>query len=207
MSVWDEVFARCYETVLWPAERAGLAERRRKLVSRARGRVLEIGPGPGNNLRYFPDDLGELVLAEPVEGVARVLEKRVAKAGRAARVVRAPAESLPFEDDSFDTVLAIYVLCTVTDPEQALAEVARVLKPGGELLFIEHVRSREPRLARWQDRLHGLWLRFGNGCNCNRETWKTLQASDLEVKDIEFADQRFAMPLVKPLIQGYAAAP
>ena len=95
-------------------------------------------------------------------------------------MIEAPAESLPFEDDSFDTVALTLVLCTVPDPPAALREIARVLKPGGRFLFLEHVRADEPKLARWQDRLHGPWYLFGDGCHCNRDTLATIEGSPLD---------------------------
>ena len=100
-------------------------------------------------------------------------------------MIEAPAEKLPFEDDSFDTVTLTLVLCTVPDPPAALREIARVLKPGGRFLFLEHVRSEEPGLAKWQDRLHTPWYLFGDGCHCNRDTLATIEASPLTVERSE----------------------
>src|SRR5215217_5325745 len=98
------------------------------------------------------------------------LDQRLADTGRDGRVVRAPAEDLPPPHDSADFVVATFVLCTVSDPQQALREIARVLKPGGRFVFMEHVRSQDARLAAWQDRMQPVWGRFAYGCNCNRAT-------------------------------------
>ena len=121
-------------------------------------------------------------------------------------VVEAPAERLPFHDAGFDTVALAYVLCTVPDPAAALREIARVLKPGGRLLFLEHVRSPDPGLARWQDRLHGAWYLFGNGCHCNRDTLAAIEASPLELEEAERGQVPGAVPLVRPLVTGSARA-
>ncbi|HYV67862.1 MAG TPA: class I SAM-dependent methyltransferase, partial [Myxococcales bacterium] len=119
-------------------------------------------------------------------------------------VHEAGAEKLPFEDSSFDTAVATLVLCTVPDPGAAVAEARRVLKPGGRLLFLEHVRSEQPGLARWQDRLERPWRFFGDGCHCNRDTVSTISASGLQVGEVEQDELPKAPPLVRPLVIGSA---
>lgn len=195
-----------YGPLVWWGERAGNAERRRELLASARGRVLEVGAGTGHNLPHYPNALERLVLAEPEKNMARHLERRLAKLGRTAEVVRAPAEALPFDDNSFDTVVSTFILCTVEDPSAALAEVARVLRPGGPLLFLEHVRSEEERLAHWQDRLHGTWESFADGCNCNRRTLELLKRAGFEVTAVAHAEWRRMPPVVRPLVRGSARA-
>ncbi len=206
MSLYGRLFAAMYDRMLEGAERAGLADRRRELLSQVRGRVLELGAGTGHNLQFYPGTIEELVLTEPEEPMAKRLEARLAQHGHSGRVVRAPAEALPFPDDSFDTVVSTLVLCTVKDPERSLAEIDRVLRPGGALLFLEHVRSSDQRIARWQDRLHGIWLRFGHGCNCNRPTPDLIQRSALELEQIEHGELPKAPPIVRPLAIGRATA-
>lgn len=195
-----------YEPILWWAERAGNADRRRKLLASASGRVLEIGAGTGLNLAHYPGGLDRLVLAEPERNMAKRLERRLAKLGRPAEVVRAPAEALPFDDAAFDTVVSTFVLCTVEDPRAALAEVARVLRPGGSLLFLEHVRSEEPRLARWQERLHDPWNAFADGCSCNRRTLELLKGQRFVINVVDRLEWRRMPPIVRPLIHGCATA-
>ena len=121
-------------------------------------------------------------------------------------MIEAPAERLPFDDDSFDTVALTLVLCTVPDPEASLREIARVLKPGGPFLFLEHVRSEDPGLARWQDRLHTPWKWFGDGCHCNRDTLSTIESSPLEVEQSEPGRMPKAPRLVRPMVRGSARA-
>src|SRR5689334_24742118 len=137
--------AAIYDPVLALGELTGMRRRRRELLAAAHGRVVELGAGTGLNLRHYPDAVGELLLVEPDAAMRGRLARRVRRTRRAAAIVEAAAERLPFEDDSVDTVVATLVLCTVDDPQLALGEIARVLRPGGKLLFLEHVRARTPR--------------------------------------------------------------
>jgi SAM-dependent methyltransferase len=196
--------ARIYDFVLALGERAGMAQRRRSLVSRSSGAVLEIGAGTGLNLAYYPDGLDRLVLCEPEPHMAGRLERRVTQLTSRAEVVRATAETLPFEDETFDTVVSTLVLCTVTNPQAALNEIRRVLRPRGSLLFLEHVRSDERRLARWQDRFHRPWRAFAAGCNCNRQTLQRFRDHDYTVTLTGRGQWRRMPPIVRPLIAGQA---
>jgi SAM-dependent methyltransferase len=197
-----------YDRVMAETEAAGLGERRGGLLSQAHGRVIELGAGTGVNLEHYPrDGIEELVLVEPEAPMAKRLEKRVSESGRPATVVRAPAEALPLPDSSFDTAVCTLVLCTVDDPAGALSELRRVLKPEGKLLFLEHVRAEDPGLARWQDRLHPLWVRLGHGCHCNRATLDAIAGSGFAVGDVEHGRIPKAPKIVRPLIAGVARAP
>ena len=131
MSVWGRIFAAMYDPMMAGSEKAGLADHRRDLLANARGRVLEIGAGTGANLPYYTPAVEEVVLAEPEEPMARRLDGKLDSARVSARVVRASADALPFEDDAFDTVVSTLVLCTVPDQRAALAEIQRVLKSDG----------------------------------------------------------------------------
>jgi SAM-dependent methyltransferase len=202
--VWARAFAVMYDPFLWVGERAGLRAQREELLSRARGRTVEIGAGTGLNLPHYPDDLDELVLVEP-DGAMRVrLEKRLGRSCRQARVVDAPAERLPFADGSVDTVVSTFVLCTVDAPDLALREIARVLRPDGQLLFIEHVRSESPTLVYWQDRLAVPWRHFAAGCRCNRATAELIVTCGLELERVSEASWHAMPPIVRPLIAGRA---
>ncbi|MEO7197076.1 MAG: class I SAM-dependent methyltransferase [Solirubrobacterales bacterium] len=201
---WGRLFAAGYERALADTENAGLRDRRRALLAEAEGRTLELGSGTGLNLPHYPAAVGELILAEPFEPMAGRLRERVAAAERPAQVIVAPAERLPIESGSVDTVVVTLVLCTVDDVGAALGEIARVLRPGGQLLFIEHVRSRNADLARWQDRLERPWRFVGHGCHCNRDTLAAIEASPLAVAQVERGRMPKAPAIARPLIQGSA---
>jgi ubiquinone/menaquinone biosynthesis C-methylase UbiE len=207
MSLYGRIFAAMYDRMMAGTEEAGLGERRHELLASATGRVVEIGAGTGVNLAHYPATVTELVLTEPEEPMARRLEAKAGASGLPTTVVRAQAESLPFPDDSFDTAVCTLVLCTVRDPGQTLAELRRVLKPGGTLLFLEHVRSEDPGLARWQDRVAPLWRKIGHGCNPNRPTPDLIRGSGLDVLVMEEGELPKAPPIVRPLRAGRAAAP
>ena len=206
MSLYGRVFAALYDRSMRDTETYGLADRRAALLGEARGRVVEIGAGTGLNLRHYPDAATELVLTEPEEPMARRLSDKLGELAPAARarVVHAPAEDLPVEDGSADTVVTTLVLCTVADQRRSLEEIARVLKPGGRLLFIEHMRSDDPAEERLQDRIDPLWKRFAHGCRCNRDTPGALHASPLTVERLEPFRLRKAPKWVRPSIQGSA---
>jgi ubiquinone/menaquinone biosynthesis C-methylase UbiE len=203
-ATWGRVFAWGYDAFQRRSCDAGMEQKRHELLSRATGRTLEIGSGTGINLGHYGPEVTELVMSEPDRHMVALLRRKVERSGRAADVVRAPAQELPFEDASFDTATLVYVLCTVPDPAAALSEIARVLKPGGRLLFIEHVRSPEPGLARWQDRLHTPWLVFANGCHCNRDTVSAIEESPLVLADCERSEIPKVPPLVRPMVAGAA---
>jgi SAM-dependent methyltransferase len=203
-SVWARAFAALYDPFLWLGERAGLRAHRMELLSWARGFTVDIGSGTGLNLPHYPDDLDELVLVEPDAAMRARLEKKVSRSRSRAQLLDALAERLPFADQSVDTVVLSLVLCTVTAPDLALQEIARVLRPDGQLLFIEHVRSDSPTLARWQDRLDKPWFRFARGCHCNRATAELLVTCGLEPVDVRDTSWPAMPPIVRPLIVGRA---
>ncbi|WP_182380126.1 class I SAM-dependent methyltransferase [Nocardioides sp. WS12] len=206
MSIWGRVFAAGYDRIMEGAEKSVLRAHRQALVGRASGRVLEIGGGTGANLPFYGDDVAELVITEPEEPMARRLEDKLAASARTAEVVRAPAEDLPFVDASFDVVVSTLVLCTVGDPAKSLTEIRRLLKPDGRLLFLEHVRSDDPGLARWQDRLHGIQVRIGHGCHCNRDTLASIESAGFTVSELRHDQLLKAPPIVRPLVIGIAQA-
>ena len=201
-TIGERLNALIYDPFLWLGERRGMRERRRDLLADARGRVLEIGAGTGLNLPHYPPTVDELVLTEPDAGMAARLD--TADATVDARVVAASAEELPFEDASFDAVVSMMVLCTVPDADAALAEVRRVLRPGGRLLFIEHVRADSPRLAGWQDRLAKPWEAFASGCRCDRRTLERI-TEHFRVSRVEHGTWRGMPAIVHPLVIGEAA--
>jgi len=204
MSLGGWLFACVYDRMTAGVEAAGLREHRERLLASARGRVLEIGAGTGANLPFYREGVETIIVAEPEAPMARRLARRIREQPRAVELVQAPAEQLPLADAQFDTVVSTLVLCTVIDQARALRELRRLLKPGGRLLFIEHVRSDEPRLAWWQDRLNGINRVVANGCNCNRSTVDAIRAAGFTITSLERHNMPKAPPFVRPLVIGMA---
>jgi ubiquinone/menaquinone biosynthesis C-methylase UbiE len=205
-ATWGRGFTALYDSMLKSTEEEGLRDMRRETLSKASGRTIDLGAGTGANLGLYPDSVTELVLVEPDPHMLRKLRPKAEEAGVDAEIVQAGAEDLPFEDSSFDTAAFTLVLCTVPDPAAALAEAARVLKPGGRLLFVEHVRSEDSGLARWQDRLERPWRFFGDGCHCNRDTVATIEAAPFTVEGVDKTELPKSPPIVRPLVRGSAVA-
>ena len=175
------VFAALYDTNLWPRRWSALWRRRAALVSEAEGRVLDLGVGNGLNFECFRR-AAFAVGVDPDPFMLRRARPRLAAAAVRTAIIRGPAEALPFPAGTFDTVLATFVLCTVQDPDAALREARRVLRPGGALRFLEHVRARSPRWAMWQDRITPLWSRLFAGCHPNRDTLAAIRAQGFTVE-------------------------
>ena len=206
MGLRKRIFAATYDWQMGGAERAGLADLRCGVVSRATGRVLEVGSGTGLNLPYYGTDVEHLTLTEPDPSMLKRLQRAVEQYPGSATVLRAPAERLPFDDDSFDTVVCTLVLCGVEDQPQTVREIRRVLRPGGQLLFLEHMRSEDEGHARLQDRFN--WLnRALVMCDCNRPTRRTIATEGLRVEEIAETDFPKAPPFINPLVHGRATCP
>jgi len=187
-------------------EEAGLKEMRSELLAQARGRVLELGAGTGLNLEHYPATIESLSLVEPDPHMTKQLLEKLERAGSngTISVVEAPGESLPFADGSFDTVAVTLVLCTVPDQAATLEEIKRVLAPGGQLLFLEHVRAHSPELAKWQDRLESPWRFLADGCRCNRDTVAAIGAAGFQLDDVEEGSLPKMPPIIRPLASGSA---
>jgi len=143
---------------------------RQKLVPLARGRVLEIGSGTGLNLPFYPrDKVSKVWGLDPSREMNEMAAEVAKEVSIDVELMVAGAEDIPLESDSFDTVVVTYTLCTIPDSEPALREVARVLKPGGQLLFCEHGLAPDDSVRKWQDRANPIWRRLGGGCHLNRD--------------------------------------
>jgi len=193
---------RIYDAFTAGLDRKGFGQRRDRQVAELRGDVLEVGAGTGLNLpRYRSADL--LVALEPHRTYSQRLRARAGAAHVPVEVVAGTAEELPFADESFDNVVTTLSLCSVGDLDVALAEIRRVLRPGGALHFLEHVRG-EGATARWQDRLTPIQRRIADGCHLNRDTAAAILQAGFEITELE----RFAMPagasVIRPAIQGTA---
>jgi ubiquinone/menaquinone biosynthesis C-methylase UbiE len=196
------LFAALYDTVSKGSEAAGMREERRQLLAGTEGATIEIGAGTGLNLEHYPEAVTRLVLAEPDRHMRRRLRRRVDALDRPAEVIDASVERLPFPDATFDTAVVTLVLCSVPDQEVALAEIARVLKPDGRLLFMEHVRSDDPKLAKRQDRIRPVYNLVG--CNPNRDTLAAIEASTLRVESVKHGEVPKAPKVERPMIVGTA---
>ena len=205
MGLRRRFIALTYDRQLAKVEQAGLADLRQTLLADASGQVLEVGGGTGANLPFYGPAVESLTITEPEPSMLRRLERRVREQSPDTKVLRAPAEDLPFEDNMFDVAVSTLVLCGVDDQARALGELRRVLRPGGRLIFIEHVRSDEPSLGRWQDRLNGL-IRLVTCCDCNRRTLDSIQAEGFEVTAVEHTSLKKVPPWDRPLIAGTATA-
>ena len=202
-SAWGRTFASIYDPFLWVGERAGLRVHRHELLGGARGFTVDIGSGTGLNLQHYPDDLDELVLAEPDPAMRARLESRLGRSRRRARHGRPSGAATVRRPIGRHSRLKLGVV-HVSAPDLALREIGRVLRPDGQLLFIEHVRSDSPKLARWQDRLDKPWRRFARGCRCNRATAELIVASGFELAERRYASWPAMPPIVRPLIIGSA---
>jgi ubiquinone/menaquinone biosynthesis C-methylase UbiE len=168
--------------------------------------VIEIGGGTGANLPFYGPAVQSLTMTEPELPMVRRLERKAREHAPAPKILRAPAEDLPFDDDTFDAAVSILVLCGVDDQPRALRELRRVLRPGGQLLFIEHVRSDDPHGAHLQDRMN--WLnRLVVCCDCNRPTLGSIQEAGFTITQVEHTALPKAPKFVRPAIIGIATAP
>lgn len=203
------IFARVYLRIGAAAEKAGAAEHREEMLAGLSGRVIEPGAGQGINFRHYPDTVTEVVAVEPEPLLREHARRAAAQSHVPVTVIDGHSTSLPVESASFDAVVASLMLCSVPDQVAALTEFRRVLRPGGELRFYEHVRSDSPGVARWQRRLDAwLWPRLAGGCHCSRDTAAAISAAGFEIEAIrrfEFRPAAVAV-LTAPHIVGRARA-
>jgi ubiquinone/menaquinone biosynthesis C-methylase UbiE len=206
MSLRGTLFAVTYDRQMAKVEAATLQALRQDLLAGAGGHVLEIGGGTGANLPFYGPGIESLTITEPETPMLRRLQGRAREQAPLAKVLRAPAEDLPFRDGTFDTVVSTLVLCGVSDQPRALRQLRRVLRPGGRLLFIEHVRSGDARLARHQHRLN--WLnQLVMCCDCNRPTLTSLQHAGFIPTQVRHLVMAKVPSFVSPVIAGIATAP
>lgn len=197
-----------FSPVLAMADRA-LSGARSGLLQQARGRVLEIGVGSGLSLDYYGADVQALVGLEPSAELLQQCRKRLAERPGAmpTELIEGSAERMPWPDNSFDTVVAFLVFCTIPDPDAAAREMRRVLKPDGQLIFFEHVQAPEQHLARWQNRLNPCWRPIACGCNLNRDTGSVFERAGFDMSGTRVHHHPdIPLPLVRPVIEGVVGA-
>jgi ubiquinone/menaquinone biosynthesis C-methylase UbiE len=196
-----------YDRSLSGAETACLADWRHTLLSTAQGDVLEIGAGTGANLAHYPSAVRRLVLAEPDAGMRARLKRKLAERPDVT-VIDATAESLPLPDRAFDVVVSTLVLCSVDSPGRSLAEVWRVLKPGGRFLFLEHVAAEgRPGRLRWQRLLEPAWRCLAGNCHLTRNTEAAIAEMGFHVEDVQRESIRKVAGVVRPSVRGLARRP
>jgi ubiquinone/menaquinone biosynthesis C-methylase UbiE len=204
--VHHPVFARFLAAVTERAAGTSEDEIRRELLDGLRGRVIEIGAGTGPNFRLYPDAVSELVAVEPEDYLRAKAVEEAERLGRPTRVVEALADALPFEDASFDAAVAAQVLCSVPSQAAALGELRRVLRPGGELRFYEHVIARQPRYARFQRIAGHVTPRLAGGCHPDRDTGRAIEQAGFRIERCRrfiFRNSLLDLP-VAPRILGVA---
>ena len=206
----ERLFATYYPALARRSDRAGQARTRERLLALSQAATLEIGAGSGANLPWYPKAVTELVLADPSPYMLDHLRSALASVPEwpgsgTVSLERAGFPSLPFDDASFDTVVVTYVLCSIVDVSGALEEIARVLKPQGRLLFLEHVRAADGSvLGSVQDLVERPHRLVADGCRPNRRTERLLRDSPLTVAWLERGEQPSAAPTVRPTIMGVA---
>jgi ubiquinone/menaquinone biosynthesis C-methylase UbiE len=206
----ERLFASYYPALARRSDRAGQARTRERLLTHSQGATLEIGAGSGANLPWYPKAVTDLVLAEPSPYMLEHLRSALASVPEwpgsgSVSLAAAGFPSLPIDDASFDTIVVTYVLCSIADVPAALREVARLLRPGGRLLFLEHVRAADRSvLATVQDLVARPHRLVADGCRPNRRTERLLRDSSLTVTWLERGVQPSATPTVRPTIMGAA---
>ncbi len=200
------IFARVYAGVSVDMDRRGGAEHRVRLLAGLSGRVVEVGAGNGQNFAHYPPEVEEVLAVEPEPHLRAMAERAAAAAPVQVRVVDGAAEAIPAPDGCFDAAVASLMLCTVSDQRLALAEIKRVLRPGGELRFYEHVISRRPALAALQRLMDAtFWPLVAGGCHCARETGSQIVAAGFVVEREErFSFRALRLQPAVPHILGLA---
>jgi SAM-dependent methyltransferase len=190
-------FARTYLRISAESDRRGSLAHRTRLLAGLTGRVIEVGAGHGPNFAHYPPDVREVVAVEPEDRLRHLAVQAAASAPVPITVLAGHADDLPVGDDEFDAAVVSLVLCSVPEPANALAELRRVLRPGGQLRFYEHVRSHRRLLGRAEDLITPLWARGGAGCHPNRRTAEAIVAAGFVIEEIDrfgFRPDRFLPP-------------
>lgn len=202
-----------YETIVLPRlihlsmRQKKLAEYRPRVLSAAKGRVLEVGIGSGLNVPFYPQNLESVIGLDPSAALLAMSAKARQQSRIPMTLMNGTAESIPLDAASVDTVVMTWTLCSIPDPERALAEIRRVLKPDGELLFVEHGRAPEPRVQKWQDRLTPVWKKIGGGCHLNRPIEELIAAAGFMIDGLTAGYMKSAPKTFAYMYEGRARRP
>jgi ubiquinone/menaquinone biosynthesis C-methylase UbiE len=203
------IFARVYPRLAASMERHGGDEHRRRLLADLRGTVIEVGAGHGINFPYYPSSVESIVAVEPEPHLRAAAEGAAGKAAAAVTVHAGTAERLAFEQHTFDAAVVSLMLCSVEDQDTVLAEIRRVLKPGGHLRVYEHVRSSSPGLARLQRAVDVVWPRIAGGCHTSHDTRARIERAGFvwdHLDEFRFPETRLPLP-TSPHVLGHAHLP
>lgn len=204
-SLRQVAFATTYAAFAHLAERASLAPLRAQTLAAARGRLLVLGAGQGHDLVHLPAAVTEVIALEPDAAMRQRGRQRVRGTAVPAGYLGGTAEALPLASESIDTVLAALVLCSVQDLTAAVHELARVLRPDGLLLLLEHVAApAESQVTRWQRRADRFWSPLAGGCHLDRDTRAALEQAGFDLSEVRDRHLARALPLLDPAIQGVA---
>lgn len=206
LSSW--LMAQSYDWAMRKTEQRCLNQWRKELLTQATGELLEIGAGTGINLPHYPDHLTEITLSEPDPQMRNKLQKKLsATTNRGIQLTPWSAEQVELPDQSLDTIVCSLVLCSVNDQQQALTELYRLLRPGGQLLFLEHIIAAEEKTIRWQKRLEPIWRCCSGNCHLTRDTLSNIEATGLQIEQVSEADIIGAPAILRRTVRGRARKP
>lgn len=208
MGIYAWVMAKGYDFAIHKTEQRCLDHWRRDLLARASGHILEIGAGTGLNLPHYPAGLSKLTLSEPDPHMRKQLLNKIS--GTSQQPVQVNdwhAEQIDLPDNSVDTIVSTLVLCSVNCVQQTLQELSRVLRPGGQLLFLEHVRAAEEKIIRWQKRCEPLWRCCCGNCHLTRDTIYSIEETGMVIEEIKEDDIVGAPAIVRRSLRGHARKP
>ncbi len=206
-SIRSALIAASYNLIMNGTERRCLGNWRRELLANARGNVLEIGAGTGLNIPYYAPEVTQLTLSEPDPHMRKRLSSTTPEKRRNIQIQAWPAERIAMPDNAYDTIVSTLVLCSVACQANSLKEIKRLLKPGGQFLFMEHVLSDNPRVIRWQKRLEPTWALCAGDCRLTRDTQTAIESASFHLETLTEAPMLGTPAFVSRTIRGIARKP
>ncbi len=206
-TIRSALIAASYNLVMNGTERRCLSDWRRELLTFACGEVLEIGAGTGLNIPYYAPAVTSLTLSEPDHHMRKKLNNTVMQQNRRVQIRDWTAEHVIMPDNFYDTIVSTLVLCSVGCQAHSLGEIKRLLKPGGQLIFMEHIRSDNPRVMHWQKRLEPTWRLCAGNCRLTRDTLTAIKVAGLSIEAVTEAPMLGTPAFVSRTIRGIARKP